>query len=72
MANAKRGRPGRKPLGAIHNYLYQTLGVCSGITEGNNQRDGIGYYAHKGWNACTGLGVPNGARTITGLASKPV
>ena len=69
MANAKRGRP----LGDFHNYLYGSPSICAPITSGNNVLDGVGYYATKGpsWNACTGLGVPKGIKTINILYTMP-
>jgi kumamolisin len=36
------------------------------ITQGNNGA----YSAHAGWNACTGLGTPDGAKIAAALASK--
>jgi kumamolisin len=71
MANARRGRPNGRPLGLIHNFLYQKPQCFREIVEGDNRRDGIGYYAGKGWNACTGLGVPNGADTVNSLSLIP-
>jgi kumamolisin len=56
-----------KPLGLIQNTLYQ--GVRAGaaqpglhdITSGNNGA----YSAGPGWDACTGLGSPDGAELTT-------
>ncbi len=66
MANAKRGLP----LGFIHAHLYANRTMCRQVIEGNNQMNGKGYFAGPGWNACTGLGVPNGS-TVDQLASIP-
>jgi kumamolisin len=51
--NAARGRP----LGFINAQLYQNASACRDITQGNNGT----YKAGKGWDACTGIGSPNGA-----------
>lgn len=66
MANAKRG----VPLGLVHPHLYANRTMCRQVIEGNNQMDGVGYVAGPGWNACTGLGVPNSS-TVDQLASIP-
>jgi kumamolisin len=68
IANAKRGTP----LGSVHKYLYQNSQLIKTITKGDNRVDGIGYDAGRGWNACTGLGVPKGVDTINGLAQMPL
>jgi kumamolisin len=54
-------------LGFINPILYQIdkdSGAFRDITEGNNQnnRDVPGYSAGPGWDACTGLGTPNGEK----------
>jgi kumamolisin len=61
-----------RPLGAIQQQLY--AGVTPGtpapgfhsITTGNNGA----YAAGPGWDACTGLGSPNGAALLTQLADR--
>ncbi len=45
------------PVGFINPVLYGKPGVCNDIVSGNNGT----YKAAKGWDACTGLGSPNGA-----------
>ena len=58
-----------KPLGLIHTALY--AGVQPGapspalrdITSGNNGA----YQAKPGWDACTGLGVPDGPALLTAV-----
>lgn len=45
-----------KPVGFLHPVLYQNPGAFRDITQGNNGD----FYASKGWDACTGLGSPNG------------
>jgi kumamolisin len=62
MANAQRhGR-----LEAVHGRLYAVPSLCREITQGDNRRDGVGFFAGPVWNACTGLGVPTSA-TVEGL-----
>ena len=58
-----------KPVGFVQPALYQ-IGEAAfrDITSGNND----GYSAGKGWDACTGLGTPNGAallKALQGLSS---
>jgi kumamolisin len=51
--NAARG----KPLGFVNPALYGSTSACRDITSGNNGS----FAAAKGWDACSGLGSPNGA-----------
>ncbi len=51
--NAAKG----SPLGFINASLYSAPSAMNDITEGNNGD----YSAGPGWDACTGLGSPNGA-----------
>jgi kumamolisin len=59
-------------LGASLGFLQPLLYVAPEsttfheITEGNND----GFDAEAGWNACTGLGSPNGAALLTALSKK--
>jgi kumamolisin len=59
-----------KPVGFLNPVLYklppQTL---RDITTGDNMMppDGIGYTAGPGWDACTGLGSPNGSALLAAL-----
>jgi kumamolisin len=59
-----------KPLGFANPVLYG-LGGSSGafhdITQGNNN----GFNAAPGWDPCTGLGRPDGAKLLAAIASKP-
>jgi kumamolisin len=50
--NAKRGTS----LGFVNPLLYKTSSAFRDITEGNNGA----FQASPGWDACTGLGSPNG------------
>ncbi len=51
--------------------LYAAPTTLNDITQGNNMPTGstLGYNAGPGWDACTGLGSPNGARlgTLLGM-----
>jgi kumamolisin len=60
LANAERGRP----VGFINSFLYKNTHLCREILSGDNN----GYYAGPEWNACTGLGVPDGKNIVHGLA----
>jgi kumamolisin len=57
--NASRGTP----VGLVQPLLYQSPGAFNQITQGNNGDFG----AAAGWNACTGLGSPNGNAVATAL-----
>ncbi len=52
----------KKPAGFLHPLLYSAKGKAAfrDITEGNNGR----YSAGPGWDACTGLGSPVGAKLV--------
>jgi kumamolisin len=54
-----------KPVGYLNPLLYAASGAASfnDITSGNNG----GYSAGAGWDACTGLGSPNGTRLLAAL-----
>jgi kumamolisin len=53
-----------KPVGFINPLLYQISSPAfEDITSGNNGH----YKAGKGWDACTGLGSPNGAALLSAL-----
>lgn len=66
--NQQRG----KPAGFFLPYLYQHAKQLREITTGNNRASGssIGYDAGAGWNACTGLGVPDGALSLPAAAAE--
>jgi kumamolisin len=62
LANQKLG----KPVGFLNPILYTSANVTAtmrDITSGNNGA----YKAGKGWDACTGLGVPDGTKLIAAL-----
>lgn len=58
-----------RPIGFFLPQLYANASWLREITQGDNNPSGsnIGYPAGAGWNACTGLGVPNGQALSTGL-----
>jgi len=45
-----------KPVGYLQPTLYKNPSALRDITQGNNGD----FYASVGWDACTGLGIPNG------------
>jgi kumamolisin len=65
---------GGQSLGFINPTLYQNYQTLlqnkafNDITQGNNGA----YSAGPGWDACTGLGSPNGVNLATALAPSPV
>jgi kumamolisin len=67
LINQKRG----KAVGFLNPYLYQNYQQLSqskalrDVTSGNNG----GYSAGPGWDACTGLGTPDGAQLLQALLS---
>ncbi len=67
LINQKAG----KPLGFFLPQLYAATTLARDITKGNNKPEGspIGYDAGTGWDACTGLGVPDGSALIAALSS---
>jgi kumamolisin len=52
-----------EPLGFVTPRLYRHAGVCKDIRHGNNG----GFASNKGWDACTGIGVPNGDAIVKAL-----
>jgi len=61
--NATNGRP----VGFINPTLYATPAALHDITQGDNGD----FQASPGWDACTGLGSPDGAQIATLLGSAP-
>jgi len=55
------------PVGFLNPLLYSTVASSSGafhqITQGNNGA----FKAGPGWNACTGLGSPDGVKILAAL-----
>jgi kumamolisin len=60
------------PVGFFLAFLYTNPTLLRQITTGDNIPSGssIGYAAGPGWNACTGLGVPNGESLYVALTQK--
>ena len=54
-----------KPLGFLNPGLYANPGTLNDIVTGSNGA----YSAHAGWDACTGLGTPDGAKVIGALTT---
>ena len=66
LINAERGRA----LGFVNARLYSSPALLKPITSGDNMDfAGLGYSAGVGWNACAGLGSPNGAALIAALTA---
>jgi kumamolisin len=66
---------GSGPAGLLNTMLYQLPAgskALRDITEGSNDIDGdLGVYsAGAGWDACTGLGTPNGQALLQALTAK--
>jgi kumamolisin len=57
------------PVGFFLPFLYANSTLLRQVTQGNNIPSGssVGYQAGPGWNACTGLGVPNGESLFVAL-----
>jgi kumamolisin len=60
LANQRNGAN----AGAPHARLYASPAAFRDITSGDND----GFSATKGWDACTGLGSPEGAAIVEALA----
>jgi kumamolisin len=63
LANQRAGGS----VGAPHAALYAATGALRDISTGNNN----GYAAGLGWDACTGLGSPDGEKVIATLVGGP-
>ncbi|HEY1212733.1 MAG TPA: hypothetical protein VGE93_03780, partial [Bryobacteraceae bacterium] len=58
------------PAGFVSPSLYKIQNAFHDITQGNNQSDGVQFYsAQAGWDACTGLGSPDGTAILNALSS---
>jgi kumamolisin len=55
------------PLGFLNTQLYAQTTSLNDITVGNNGA----YSAGPGWDACTGLGSPNGTLLAASLSAVP-
>lgn len=68
LINQQRG----KSVGFIHPVIYASPKAFRDIDQGNNSTTtgNKGYTAVAGWDACTGLGVPDGKRLATVLGAQ--
>ena len=62
----------KKPVGFIHPLIYAHPEIFRDITVGDNTTTASkkGFTAHVGWDACTGMGVPDGkkwSKVLTGV-----
>jgi len=55
-------------VGYINPELYQHAAALNDITQGNNGD----FAAGPGWDACTGLGSPDGSALLSALSTAPV
>jgi kumamolisin len=51
-------------VGLFLRRLYAAPGTLNDVVVGDNRVGGIGYAAGPGWDPCTGLGTPDGARLM--------
>jgi kumamolisin len=66
LINQQLGRP----VGFVNPTLYAANSSFNDIATGNNDDSNLGYYsAGPGWDACTGVGSPNGAAVLATLSS---
>lgn len=65
LVNEQRAAAGQGPIGFVNPALYQNLPAFRDITKGNNGN----YSAGPGWDACTGLGSPDGASILNVLSA---
>jgi kumamolisin len=58
--------------GFVNKFMYANPGAFHDVTQGNNAGPGlVGYSATPGWDACTGLGSPNGIRLLQAVVNQP-
>jgi len=67
--NQRLASQGKNPVGFINPFLYNAPKLLHDIVEGDNDIDGTlhKYTAQTGWDACTGLGSPDGTRLMQAL-----
>ncbi|HVW76619.1 MAG TPA: S53 family peptidase [Alloacidobacterium sp.] len=65
LVNQQLVSQGAATAGFVNPLFYQNAGAFNDITSGNNGD----YSAGPGWDACTGLGSPNGSSILTALTS---
>jgi kumamolisin len=59
-----------KNLGWFHPALYGTIAQHDALNDVTSGKNGQ-FSAGKSWDACTGLGSPNGAAILAALKSTP-
>jgi kumamolisin len=66
LINQRLAANGKPPCGFINPILYQSPAALRDVTVGDNDIDGtLGkYQASSGWDACSGLGTPDGTRVM--------
>ena len=71
LINQRLANLGKPPAGFINPLLYQAASpqhLFKAITQGQNDLEGLGKYsARRGWDACTGLGTPDGEKVMKSL-----
>jgi kumamolisin len=72
LLNQKLASVGKPAVGFCNPFLYTSLSQSAAalrdITQGTNDIEGLGKYkAKKGWDPCTGLGTPDGAKLLAAL-----
>ena len=70
LINQRLAALGKPTAGFINPLIYQTSVAAAfrDIVEGNNDVEGLGKYkAGPGWDACTGLGTPDGTKLMQAL-----
>jgi len=65
LINEKLGQS----AGFLNPYLYTIPSALRDVTKGNNDTTGQvgGFPAGPGWDACTGLGTPDGAAVLNAI-----
>jgi kumamolisin len=60
-------------VGFINPLLYANPGALRDVTQGTNRvgTNNVGFAAGPGWDACTGLGSPDGLKVLAVLAANP-
>jgi kumamolisin len=71
LVNQRLSSLGKPSAGFLNPLIYKmpsTEGAFHDIVQGNNDIEGLGKYkARKNWDACTGLGTPDGTKLLTSL-----
>jgi kumamolisin len=62
---------GGQSIGQPHAKLYGDPAALRDIVTGDNKSGSIGFPASAGWDACTGLGSPNGAKLFSVFGKNP-